>query len=43
MSLSSDFTNENNPKLRLHTMEDLLRDETIEKVEKRLKKRVKMR
>ena len=28
-------TNENNPKLRLHTMEDLLRDETIEKVEKR--------
>ena len=35
MSLNSDFTNENNPKLRLQTLQDVIRDETIEKVEKR--------
>ena len=35
MSLNlSDFTNENEPMLRITTIEDVLRDETIEKVEK---------
>ena len=35
MEKKSEMTNENNPKLRLGTIEDILRDETIIKAEKR--------